>query len=133
MTSLDEDYEVGIDGRNRLDSAPMDNNLRNRLDSADAAKKRKQIPKSIYKQVNYNDKDELIQLIHNQSNRLGIETWEIEGLILACQSRECLDKGFNVVYEYAGRFDRVSVLLERQHKLLLELTNKIESGMDIRR
>ena len=71
--------------------------------------------------------------IHEQSIKLDIETWEIEGLIKACESRDCLDKGFNVVYEYAGRFDRVSTLFERQSKLLIELTENIQPGLDIRR
>lgn len=133
MTLLDEYHEVVIDGnRKRLftvDSSAIKTDI---IDLA-STKKRKQIPKAIYKQVNYNDKDELIKLIHQQSIRLDIEIWEIEGLIKACDLRDCLDKGFNVVYEYAGRFDRVSILFERHSKLMLELTQKIESRLDIRR
>ena len=61
--------------------------------------------------------NQLESLIKQQSRLVGMHSWEIEALLDTCRRKSTLEKGFAIVYEYAGHIDRTKALLDRHVRI----------------
>lgn len=57
---------------------------------------------------------EIEQLIGTQCRLIPMQQWEIDSLLDVCKNKFSIEKGFALVYEYAGHIDRIKQLLDKQ-------------------
>jgi len=60
-----------------------------------------------------------------------MQSWEIEALLGTCRRKHALNKGFAIVYEYAGHIDRTKALLDRHVRNSNELLDRLTHSSDI--
>jgi hypothetical protein len=90
------------------------------LPGIDVEKMKIQIAIAFSEAKKLND-DQIIKLIKCQARKLRFTDWEVNYLCQMCLEKQCVEKGFGAVFEFAGYVDRMGTLLGRRNDITIAL------------